>query len=516
MVGLKQPATRLASATTNGGQRCDGDMQTVDEMAQRLLAELFASQVTSLEPSGTAPRALHPELFALEQACRPELGDYSALAPAKTLNHLLGRLVALLQGDGAVAPGHPSQQRTDRDRHMRAQAAQLAAARIRQCPDLQRQAHDIRRIAGVAEGQMERLYSARVCQRLNRTHGSPITRKGTTPLLRLRAAFSDFPYTDNYERLVRAELQLWAMPVTPLWPRLGDSTALPAIVMEALPRLCGAVHRALHTHSALPLAVRAWRRKTFAVCGSGPLPLTGLMLHVLTQADVVLIDNDARAVALSRKLVAALERHQVLRPGAVHVRFADAGELWFVPPADGPHQGSTVESGRRIPCHGLLLASLLPTTTKRRMFQRLRDTPMSHPMAVLVRSARGLTAELAYEAAPTAELSDLLTPFCGELWPDNQVPWFSKSPSDSTHHPMHTDQTQPLLYAPRDVINTCELFYRLPLPVADKRLQLSCISSSIEIESAVHLLYRSVGASQKTERDSPPFVPTATAQRVKA
>lgn len=506
MLASKQAASRLIAATANDGALSFIELETIARSAQFLLDELFN------RPPDRAFKALHPQLRALEQACQAERRDFSALAPAPLLNALLGRLVALLQGEGVLDDRQAPIPWSAQDRHLRALVTHVAAARIRQCPDLQRQAHDIRRIAGIAEGQMERFHSARVCRRL-KLIPSRIACSGSTPWHRLRAAFSEFPYTDNYERLVRAELRLLATPATPNWQRLGERPILSAAAARGLPRLRVAVHHALQARSALPLAVGTWAKKTFVVCGSGPLPLTGLMFHGLTQANVVLVDNDPHAVAQARLLVSALERHQALRPNAVRVLLADAGELRFIPPlAQRRALHTSSRTQQEVQCHGLLIASLLPTATKRRIFRHLRDTPMEQPLAVLARSARGLTAELAYEAVPTTELSDLLIPFCGDLWPENQVFWQGRGPGRVARHLADTAWEEPLLYAPRDVINTSELFYRLPLPIADQQLQLSRISSPIEIESAVHLLYRSVGAGGDVEGKPAPFPPHSHSQ----
>ena len=452
----------------------------VDELLGELFDGVALHDKTLQAGAREAPQPMVRQLRALYKQCRPALADYRALTPGPEINRLLGRLVALLQGQQPAQDSAPSTASESA-----ALITSLAAQRIRSSSDLRVQAADIRRIAGLAEAEMEYHYSERLAaQVLRNSHIPTLENDGSNALARLRTALAGFPYLDSYEQLVRAELRLLSLPVRARFLRASaQSCAASADINHGLRRLQAQLDQLAQQ--------RGWRLQQHlgpgqrvALCGCGPLPITGLMLHILSGAKIILVDCDPRALEQARHLVQALQERAVISPTGVQLRHADAAELRFV-------HASEINPSRplqrcELACDALMVASLIPEAAKQELFTRLREHCPSQPLPVIVRSARGLTAELAYEATNTAGLSDLSVPYCGELWPENQLD--ASCPE------------APLLYAPATVINTSELYYRLPLPVRGRVLSLDSISSAIEIESAIHLLYQATAAGSDSKR----------------
>jgi hypothetical protein len=75
---------------------------------------------------------------------------------------------------------------------------------------------------------------------------------------------------------------------------------------------------------------------------------------------------------------------------------------------------------------------------------------------VLARSAGALCAELAYEPLDTLLISEICLPFCGE-----QAPLSQRGPSARV-------AAEQLLFSPREVLNSTELFRPLPLTAAQR------------------------------------------------
>jgi hypothetical protein len=130
------------------------------------------------------------------------------------------------------------------------------------------------------------------------------------------------------------------------------------------------------------------------------------MLHAWTGARVTLIDQDERCVEQARLLCFELERLRVLDEGAVSVLACDAADVpaWH----DTPHDAA-------------LVASLVPHAAKLRLARAFSAADGCSTPALLVRSAQGLCAELAYEPVDTHEVGSASLPFCGESVPAHQV-----------------------------------------------------------------------------------------------
>ncbi len=136
--------------------------------------------------------------------------------------------------------------------------------------------------------------------------------------------------------------------------------------------------------------------------GGGPLPISGLLLASLTGAQVVLVDADEEAVARSARLVRALERRELIQRDQVVLRHQDLADVSLEDAEDG-----------------IIVASLVDSATKIRLAQRLSRYRDSIPL--ILRSAIGMCARLAYHRAPRQAVVAAGLHFRGELVPANHV-----------------------------------------------------------------------------------------------
>lgn len=449
----------------------------IKQRGELLLQEIFGPEPKPRSPyrRATSPNdsPLYTELKGLLDACRPTANDYRPLGPNPTTNRCLSRLVAILRGhhDGA-----PQSALTQEQRHKAQQVEQWLLMRIRNEPDLRARAQLIRRAAGLAEGEMERHYCALLTDRLSEM-SSPL-RAGASPIARLRLALTGFPYLDSYEHLTRSEIALLQQSVQPVLAPAALRPSLSNATQQALAQLASHLRQRLENlQGATQLHISNLGTATVAIVGCGPLPITGLMLHTLTGARIKLVDIDPHAVLLARTLVQHLERLQVLEPQAVTVLEGDAAELTFLPGRTQPDDATTT-----VRSDAVLVASLVPEPAKQQLAERLRNAPQAAHLALLIRSAAGLCAELAYEPVQTLHIHDLQLPFCGLLVPQNQV--FE----DPTSHGPLTTASDVLQVAPSDVLNCTELYYRLPLPLHNRTLRFDNVGLHNDVEYAIHLL----------------------------
>lgn len=340
------------------------------------------------------------------------------LAPSPRLDGALHQLVAVLQGAHVAAP--PAV--------LAAASASLAAAG--RGGVLAARAADVRGVAQRAEGELERAYAAIILKRLTRAAGGGgggrAGGKGEGPdaatsgvptdgwpgggppmaVAALAAAARPFPYVDHYVRLVAAE-----------------AAALSAVV-PARGGLAGGGGGSCRGGDGGRLGLR------LAFCGSGPLPLTGCLLAAAgAAASVTLIDIDAQAVAVSKRLLDGWAAAGALGSGDVTVLHADATRVTFSAPPQGAAAAgfppaadeATNSPPPTVAADVVFVAALLPIAAKTAIATRLAATiaaaPPTAPSPIMaVRTAHGLTADLTYEACGRATLSGLL-PFVGVVVP---------------------------------------------------------------------------------------------------
>lgn len=383
-VGSEQ---RLADVTREitapAEQPRDARQRAVQTLCARVLEELFGA----------------PSLYALldgrMRACRPERGDLRALAPCSEVNLALGRLVRIIQGDYIA---HTDAAWPKRELEHAVRVALLS--QIQAEPRLRARAHRLRSCAGLAETAMEQHYSRVLLEQLV-SKRSPFVPQpaGAARTALLERCLGDFPYTRNYRLLTAAELRLLQQPAPPLLLRAAHCASLSYAQRQRLEAGLAQLRKlSLRTPAALP-----FYKQTIAVCGAGPLPVTGLMLHTLTGARVSLIERDDSAVQLSRALVEQLERLQVLEPEAVQVVHGDVAML--VPRAEV-----------------VVVASLVDNAAKLALVEHLRAAGQASGLcSLLLRSASSICAELAYEPVDTLMFSDPSLPFCGESVPATEL-----------------------------------------------------------------------------------------------
>lgn len=378
-------ATRQVEVELEVGpdESADAQQRAVHAICARVLGELFG---------GASPLpSLYQLLDARLRACRPERGDLCALAPCTEVNLALGRLVAIIQGDyiADTDAGWPK-----RELEYAVRVALLS--RIQSEPRLRERAHRVRRCAGLAEAAMEQHYGGVLLEQLEAKRTPYVPQPaGALRTALLEHCLVNFPYTRNYRLLTAAELRLLQQPAPPLLIRAAHCQSLSRAQHQRLDAELGQLRRlAINKREQRP-----WHKQTIAVCGAGPLPVTGLMLHTLTGARVSLIERDQSAVTVSRALIVQLERLQVLEQGAVQVIQGDVATL--VPRADV-----------------VVVASLVENAAKLQLVEHLRAAGHASGLsALLLRSASSICAELAYEPVDTLMFSDPSLPFCGESVP---------------------------------------------------------------------------------------------------
>jgi hypothetical protein len=462
------------------------DAPRVTEQCEGVIAELFdVAPSTALFGRGSSTTgSLHAQLSTLYARCDARRDDWAALDPGPRLNACLTRLVAIARGDFSQALDEASH------------SAITFALRARIAGDagLARQARELREIAARAETQLEfhysrllraraeqaararrttlrqsasssegfaatrdRASSSQECERAasqDRGRSSPgpatLGEPARAGIAALRQLFGEFPYFEGYVQLIGAELRLLARPAAPLFLRDRNLARLDEPLRSALRSL----QQELAGFLREPLSLGTPADTTFAVCGCGPLPLSALLLQLATGAHVVLIDESEPALQSARELVDALVEAGVVPRAALSFKRADAAALRF---GRGlPAQPDSVA------CDVVLVASLIPGAAKRALAQQLRAAAPSRPLAVVMRSASGLCADLIYAPLNTQQLCDLRLVFCGESIPRHQLYETLDTAAAARHRLSAYGSRELLAIADPQVLNTSELYYRIP------------------------------------------------------
>jgi hypothetical protein len=449
--------------------------------AARLLGELFGWQFAPQVPARERPpRVLFDVLAPRREACDPARGDLRALAPCPEVNQCLQRLVAIVQGADFPA--------CSADPHLAYFPVQLQrelVRRIREEPALRQRAHTLRATAALAETALEHHYSGLLLAQLSsQRQPEALAPIGSARTQALADCLREFPYTQNYQQLLAAEASLLSRPAPALLLRDRDVWALPLAARRAF-QLERDKLRMLASKSAKATAT-SLRETTIAVCGCGPLPISGLMLHTFTGANVLLVDRDTRSVEAASVWVRELERLRVLEPGAVRVVQAPVEQIAWAGAA-ATHDAAGAAAVASLACDIVLIASLVDHGAKQQLARRLRHSATAEhattPHTLLLRSAAGLCADLAYEAVDTHAINHLSLPFCGESMPRSQL-WPGLEAASAASRGITTDTSSELLViAHRNVLNTTELYRRLPLSATELRelTQLGDIVSQREL-----------------------------------
>lgn len=276
-----------------------------------------------------------------------------SLDPSPIINSLLSELVRHLQGYVAGAEMSPGQ-------HF-AYVEQAVCAQIDTNELLFARANAIRSLAIRAESRLELHWTQNLIQ--DETIASP----RMSAIEKIQMGSRDFPYTQNYVSMVQKEAEV--------------------IRYHAERRPEMGLKLTHDSANADPYRV--------AFCGSGPLPLTGILLAVTMDAKVTLIDNDPEAVRLSQRLIENWELRGIIEPNQITVICADAGKVRFFRNSRHPDLLEDSWSPKSAQCDVLFVAALIPNATKEEIAQNVSDMRNNGPLVVL-RTAHGLTARLAY------------------------------------------------------------------------------------------------------------------------
>jgi hypothetical protein len=458
--------------------------------------------------------AIYPTLKPLFDRCAP--GNTAPLRPSPAVNYALQRLAALLARHGGEllgpapdAPPWPRPAAEDRFHH--AVIARILA-RLDQNPLMRRRAVLLQRINAAAEREMELHFCALIRRRLDAQYPSAdpgfnalrIRRlreqvaEGIDELLARRAAdlaglsrpvlvderatlirvrmlqslVNLFPWCRRYELLVQAELALIQQPLPPRFlPECALGPAADGTALAALDRTVEHLRALLA--KLLPGAAGALDRPPparIALCGCGALPLSGLLLHLLTGAQVTLIEVDPVAAEAAQRLVEQLARLEAVAPGGLEVVQHDATAIDYyrggAPLPAGQLPGRVV-----VVCDTVVISAQLGQGARLQIARQLADRPQA-PGLLLVRAADGLAARLAYALAPTEALSDLQLPFCGAMRPAHQIDsHLDRAAAAAAGRLSLASPELRALGHPEALLGT-EAYRRLALPLAGPQLEL--------------------------------------------
>eukprot|EP00177_Eucheuma_denticulatum_P008253 GFKZ01015020.1.p1 GENE.GFKZ01015020.1~~GFKZ01015020.1.p1 ORF type:complete len:415 (-),score=50.43 GFKZ01015020.1:665-1909(-) len=323
----------------------------------------------------------------------------SSLDPAPEINSILSELVSLLQGATTT--------HTLEDGLTFADVARCICDEIDNNELLEARASAIRTIAIRSETRLE-LYWASLL-----ANNHDVVNPTSSTIEKVRAGTGGFPYVENYVSMVQTEAE----------------------VIKA--------QMAAETERLRPKKLRV------AFCGSGPLPLTGILLSACLDAQVTLIDNDEKAVELSQKLVNNWERRGITPAGRIDIVCADGGQIRFFRGGRKGISRDGVGAGRArsIECDILFVAALIPNQTKEEIARNVAEMRQDGPL-VVVRTAHGLTARFAYFQNRRNVIEKYLN-FSGLVVPELH---------EFGDGRIVDDDVKPIGLFPRDILNSLEIF----------------------------------------------------------
>ncbi|MEZ5935178.1 MAG: hypothetical protein R3F54_25265 [Alphaproteobacteria bacterium] len=475
--------------------------------------------------------AIHDQLTPLLKRCNPAIGEYAPLAPSPTVNRNLTRLIGYLCrhfGEHHLPPDTTAAGplvRTVEQESVHAGVVGHVLGRLDADPDLAERARTLKRIAALAEGELEKHFAAAINagiemrffrgneadhtqrrrleeraragleagRRLNRDEVAglslPDLPDDADRDLRLEMAklvLQSFPYVRNYELMARAEIAMLQQPLRPRFvrERLLDGDSLRSDRIRRLDRAAAALAAASGASADI-----GWRSaladKTIAFCGAGPLPLSGLFLHLMTGARMTLIDRDPTAIDHAARLIGNLERLEILTPGGLTVVREDAGSLRLQDDRERPSFDA------------VMLASLVDPDAKAALAERVAAARHG-PGLIIARSARALCARLAYDPINPRHFDSFVLAYCGETLPATHV---------ATHlnriDAIRQDVTAPgsidlLGVAHKSVVNSTEVYRKLPTAVAGRW-------SGGDAETCIQVLEQ---ALERTTSAVPPIMPS--------
>ena len=185
--------------------------------------------------------------------------------------------------------------------------------------------------------------------------------------------------------------------------------------------------------------------------------MSALFLHLLTNKRVILIDDDQDAVKRSRRLIANLERMGIIRQNSLTVLQQRAGDVVY----RGSQMPTTSTSGAEVACDVVLIASLIDAGSKT-LIARQFMADSSAPELLVIRSATGLCAKLAYDPVSTETFSCNNLVYCGGTVPATQVASHLNRVEAARRRVVCRASPDLLAIAHPDVVNTTEVYRRIP------------------------------------------------------
>ena len=447
--------------------------------------------------------SVHGQLKPIFDRCVPEAGNFSALKASPVVNDNLTKLVGHLCrhiGQHSLPSGYsdgPVLERTVEQEHLHRLVIDRLLCRIGGDPILDERAARLKTIAAAAENELEKHFADLINEHLERRflpgsvpdrykqgslrdqakgqidETSNLNARELAGLAMPKLALDDqalvriemakillgrFPYVRNYELMLLAEIAMLQQPLTPRFvPECALSSKAGIIDADLIGRWDAAIARAA-SRIRLRDTVQFAPDRTVAICGSGPLPLSSLFLHLFTGMKVVLIDRASDAARRSRRLITNLERLEIVEPGALSVRQYEAGRVRFRSPDMPPTQTADAT----VACDAVMITSLVDPGAKASIADHISHDPGA-PDLLIMRSATGLSARLAYDALPTETLSQGALAYCGEAQPATQVATHLDRAEAARRSIACAASPDILAIAHPDVVNTTEVYRRIPM-----------------------------------------------------
>ena len=450
--------------------------------------------------------SIHDQLKPLYDRCDPGKNDYSALKPSPIVNANLSKLVHCLcrhigrhglLADEAIGS---ALQRTEEQDKLHLAVIRRLLDRIEAEPGLGERARRLKQIAAAAESELEKHFADLINKRLESSFlpqgkldsykikglreqakqrvqetkilnerelvglAMPDLALDDEALIKIemtKILLSRFPYVRNYELMLLAELAMLQRPLTPRFARERRLADKKGDVDDALiERLdLAAADIAAHFGPAWPLKESMFsqdRSCTIAICGSGPLPMTALFLHLFTGTNIVLVDDDQAAVERSKRLIANLELVEILGPGVLTVVQQNAGHVHF----QAPDMSGEASPGMSLVCDAVMMASLVDHDAKASIAAQFSSDAGAPPLLIM-RSAAGLSAKLAYDPVPTETFGRSNLAYCGETLPATQVAIHLDRTEAARQGVTCATSPDVLAIAHPDVVNTTEVYRRI-------------------------------------------------------
>lgn len=355
--------------------------------AARIIGEVFGwehltendwKSLTQCPPQGFHPdrdsqslrASIFNELKALWDQCDPSAHDFSSLRPGDTVNHDLCAFVQIICTRFKTHAG----MKPDQDQHHYTVVSEVLK-RLHTDPALRQKLETLRQIAGYAEGEMERYYADRINAKCEEDgfigkHHLPQAASVSEKMQALKKILHPFPYPDNYEKIIEAETRLMKQPLDPAYFRIEDmdeealrnGNGVIAARIASVKDKAAQLMQTLSGESSLTRHIASFEKKYITFPGSGSLPLSGIMLHITTGANINLIDIDPDAVQQSRRLITNLEKLGLVKPGGIKVIEGNITDMRY--------QKSNLERGHPTQTAGEIRALLDKDQTARFMTQK--------------------------------------------------------------------------------------------------------------------------------------------------